>query len=448
MASKSHKINHYEVAIEAVKYLEEAMIQLGANKRSKAYQKVKEIATIWNTKMRNISPFPKCTCIFSDIRRILQIRNNISHKKNYTTIPDLYEFTTRMASIKTGLSLMRQSIESGENRFVDAINIEYSFVPDHVIKRSRNSIRELKSKIQKLDKLVAQYSSQPHPMSAHSRRHSFSVQTIATISDVNDANTFMIVRNNPIIDVSPHVPLPIAIENFNECNLSTVLMNNIRQSQFTTPTPFQKAFIPAVRAHRDIMSCVRRGHGKTSAFLVPIIHNLCTTIQTLSERHYHSAGYPSAVIIAPTRDLVMKIHRRARKLLYRTGLRMCAAAATDGDDDGVAWEEQVRNSRNGVDILIATPRRLICLLRNGFVKMSAVRYDVWLELERSSFLTLDNERTRFEQIVDEMPRKGRSCGVGGIGRQSLMVSTTLPLDTQKLMQPFLHNYICITVEEY
>eukprot|EP01083_Nonionella_stella_P013797 38801_1 len=124
-------VNHYKVAIEAVKFLEQEMERLGANEGSKASQKLNEIIQYWNEKMR--TPFP--ISLEYDIRRILHIRNAISHQRNYHTIPELYEFTMKMASIKAGFALMRKSIESKENRFVNVINSQYSFTPDDVINK-------------------------------------------------------------------------------------------------------------------------------------------------------------------------------------------------------------------------------------------------------------------------------------------------------------------------
>eukprot|EP01083_Nonionella_stella_P097767 274828_1 len=98
---------------------------LGANKHSKASEKLNEISFYWQLNMW--TPFPKS--LQKDIRRILYIRNAISHQRNCHTIPDYYEFIMKMASIKAGFALMRESIESNENRFVKAINTEYSFVP-------------------------------------------------------------------------------------------------------------------------------------------------------------------------------------------------------------------------------------------------------------------------------------------------------------------------------
>eukprot|EP01083_Nonionella_stella_P271170 918718_1 len=117
MAYEGDMVNHYKVAIESVKMLEESMVDLGAHKGYSASQKLNDIIRIWNRKMRR--PFP--ALLQKDIKRILSIRNAISHKPNCHTIPDCYEFITKIAAIKVGFVLIRESFERNTPQFEKAL---------------------------------------------------------------------------------------------------------------------------------------------------------------------------------------------------------------------------------------------------------------------------------------------------------------------------------------
>eukprot|EP01083_Nonionella_stella_P035857 97787_1 len=235
--------------------------------------------------------------------------------------------------------------------------------------------------------------------------------------------------------------VPTAIANFDESNLCSVLMNNIALCKYTTPTPIQKYSIPCVCQNRDLMACAQTGSGKTAAFLLPIIHNLYTTSNTM--RQFKSSGgynnrevYPSAVVLSPTRELAIQIHVQARKFLYRTGQRTCVVYG------GADWRKQARDLRYGVDIIVATPGRLMDFMEKGFVKMSAVRYNVLDEADRMLDMGF---MPQIKQIINEMPPKGKGAGMGGITRQTLVFSTMFPLEIQKLAQDFLDDYIFVAV---
>ena len=147
--------------------------------------------------------------------------------------------------------------------------------------------------------------------------------------------------------------------------------------------------------------------------------------------------YPSAVVLSPTRELAIQIHVQARKFLYRTGLRTCVVYG------GADWRKQARDLRYGVDIIVATPGRLNDFMERGFVRMSAVRYNVLDEADRMLDMGF---MPQIKQIINEMPPKGsKQNNNGNITRQTTIISATFPLEIQKLAQDFLADYIFIAV---
>ena len=105
--------------------------------------------------------------------------------------------------------------------------------------------------------------------------------------------------------------VPKAIPSFEESGLRAILLENIKKSGYTKPTPIQKHAIPCIGAKRDLMGCAQTGSGKTAAFLLPILNRL------LEEGCESNAGAcpqtPQAVIVAPTRELAIQIKDEARK---------------------------------------------------------------------------------------------------------------------------------------
>eukprot|EP01083_Nonionella_stella_P098935 278278_1 len=129
MAYKSNKDSHYKVAIESVKCLEHQLIELGANPNSKASVKLNQVITMHRR-------FPKS--LEMDIRDILSIRNAMCHQENCQQIPDPYAFVTKMASVKLGLSLIRESkVRNTPDPFQEALTTGYTFITDDKHKKLR-----------------------------------------------------------------------------------------------------------------------------------------------------------------------------------------------------------------------------------------------------------------------------------------------------------------------
>jgi len=115
---------------------------------------------------------------------------------------------------------------------------------------------------------------------------------------------------------------------------------------FTTPTPIQEMAIPIILAGQDIIACAQTGTGKTGAYLLPVLDHIG------KNKKHHT----STLILAPTRELAQQIDQQVEGLAYFTGI---SSIAVFGGGDGIAYEQQRRGIQNNVDIIIATPGRMI-----------------------------------------------------------------------------------------
>eukprot|EP01083_Nonionella_stella_P203253 741821_1 len=224
---------------------------------------------------------------------------------------------------------------------------------------------------------------------------------------------------------------PKPCHHFDKSDLCSILINNINLCKYNTPTPIQKYSIPCILQKRDLMACAQTGSGKTAAFLIPIIHNLYTTQNSINNNNIHRRNmcvYPSVVILSPTRELAMQIHVESSKFVYQTGLRTCVVYG------GTNLNKQARDFRYGVDILVATPGRLNDFIQRGYIGMDYVKYNV---LDEADNMLDMGFMPQIQQIIRQMPRKKY--------RQTLMFSATFPVDIQKLAADFLCDYIFVTV---
>ncbi|GMT32238.1 hypothetical protein PFISCL1PPCAC_23535, partial [Pristionchus fissidentatus] len=229
---------------------------------------------------------------------------------------------------------------------------------------------------------------------------------------------------------------PVAIERFTDADLHTWIQENIARSGYTKPTPVQKNSIPALMAGRDLMSCAQTGSGKTAAFLVPIINNiLMQGPQGIMPPSMNSQGrrcfYPSALVLSPTRELAMQIHKEADKFSYRTNI--LTAILYGGREN---YRDQINRLRGGCHILIATPGRLIDIIEQGYIGLQGIRYLVLDEADR--MLDMGFEPQIRKVVGLNMPDKMK--------RTTAMFSATFPKEIQMLAQDFLkENYVFLAV---
>jgi len=188
-------------------------------------------------------------------------------------------------------------------------------------------------------------------------------------------------RHSTGLDFTKYEEIPVQasdhflpIHSFEECRLHSRLLNNLRRLSYSVPTPVQKYVISVALEGRDVIAVAQTGSGKTAAFLIPIIHKMLTNGPPAASSS--QAARPVALILAPVRELAIQIHEEARKLVFLTGIR---AVVVYG---GAAMHLQTSELRQGCDILVATPGRLLDFLDRGFVQLTDVQYVVMDEADR------------------------------------------------------------------
>ncbi|PFH50993.1 hypothetical protein AMATHDRAFT_143532 [Amanita thiersii Skay4041] len=237
----------------------------------------------------------------------------------------------------------------------------------------------------------------------------------------------------PVEVTGAGVPEPIL--SFTSPPLDSVLLENIAYAMYTTPTPVQKHSIPIVANGRDLMACAQTGSGKTAGFLFPILSASFAQgprpppEQPQAYTRIRKA-YPTALILAPTRELVSQIHDEARKFAYRSWVRPAVVYG------GADINQQLRLIERGCDLLSATPGRLVDLIERGRISLANIKYLVLDEADRMLDMGFEPQIRRIVQGED-MP--------GVHDRQTLMFSATFPRDIQILAKDFLKDYIFLSV---
>ncbi|KIY52981.1 ATP-dependent RNA helicase ded-1 [Fistulina hepatica ATCC 64428] len=238
----------------------------------------------------------------------------------------------------------------------------------------------------------------------------------------------------PVEATGAGVPEPIT--QFTSPPLDPVLIENIGFARYTTPTPVQKYSIPIVANGRDLMACAQTGSGKTGGFLFPILSasfkaGPAPDPEAPSNGYYRSRkAFPTALILAPTRELVSQIHDEARKFAYRSWVRPAVVYG------GADINQQLRMMDRGCDLLSATPGRLVDLIERGRISLANIKYLVLDEADRMLDMGFEPQIRRIVQGED-MP--------GTTDRQTLMFSATFPRDIQMLAKDFLKDYVFLSV---
>ena len=200
---------------------------------------------------------------------------------------------------------------------------------------------------------------------------------------------------------------------FDSLGLAPALLRALAEYGYTQATPIQAAAIPAALEGHDLLAAAQTGTGKTAAFALPLLQKLSASGQTLTRR-------PRALILTPTRELAAQIHDNMRS--YGKHLRVSAATIFGG----VGMGPQVNLLRRGVDVVIATPGRLIDHLQQRTVDLSAVETLVLDEADRMldmGFLPA------LKRILAALPKQ----------RQTLLFSATFAPPIKALALDFMHN---------
>lgn len=197
---------------------------------------------------------------------------------------------------------------------------------------------------------------------------------------------------------------------FKQFNLDPRLKQGITKAGYESPTPIQQAAIPAAVRGRDIIGTAQTGTGKTAAFVLPILNKLLDGPRNM----------PRALIVTPTRELAEQINDVIKTLSAGTKLK---SATIYG---GVGAGTQIQALRNGAEILVACPGRLLDLIAQGHAKMAGIEILVLDEADRMFDMGFLPDVRR---IVKAVPEK----------RQTMMFSATFPPDVELLAQQALHQ---------
>ncbi|MFZ5887658.1 MAG: DEAD/DEAH box helicase [Chloroflexota bacterium] len=191
--------------------------------------------------------------------------------------------------------------------------------------------------------------------------------------------------------------------NFEQFNLDSRLMQGIKLAGYETATPIQEAAIPAALRGRDIIGTAQTGTGKTAAFVLPILNKLLDGPR----------GTPRALIVTPTRELAEQIHQVTKTLATGTGLK---SATIYG---GVGADRQIKALRQGVEILVATPGRLLDLIQQRHIKTNHIE-----------ILVLDEADRMFD--MGFLPDVRRIIKAVPVERQTMLFSATFPPEVELL----------------
>ncbi|HEX3420619.1 MAG TPA: DEAD/DEAH box helicase [Candidatus Udaeobacter sp.] len=211
---------------------------------------------------------------------------------------------------------------------------------------------------------------------------------------------------------------------FRALNLSPQIVQAVRDAGYTEPTPIQVAAIPLISAGHDIIGIAQTGTGKTAAFVLPILMKLAESKQAVTQtynaarnRQSGSDRGPRALVVAPTRELVVQIAENVRAYAKHIPLRMATVFG------GVSERPQIEALRSGVDLVVATPGRLIDLMEQRAANLSGIEFLVLDEADRMldmGFLP------SIRRIVKALPQK----------RQTLMFSASLSREIEELTHQF------------
>src|SRR5262245_43718667 len=179
-----------------------------------------------------------------------------------------------------------------------------------------------------------------------------------------------IMRVGPSFESNAAGASPASADGFESLGLSPPLREAVRAAGYHEPTPIQRKAIPHVLAGRDVLGCAQTGTGKTAAFALPILHQLLATPR--SDRRPEIR----ALVLAPTRELAAQIGESFRHYGIRSRLRHYVIFG------GVGKRPQIEALRRGLDVLVATPGRLLDLLRDRHLALGRVHYFVLDEADR------------------------------------------------------------------
>ena len=209
---------------------------------------------------------------------------------------------------------------------------------------------------------------------------------------------------------------------FKDLELAAPLLKAVEAEGYTHPTPIQEQAIPILLRGKDLLGVAQTGTGKTAAFGIPILHHLYT-----GKNGNEGKRRIKALVVTPTRELAIQIGESFTAYGKFTGLRNTVIFG------GVKQGKQVQALRNGVDILIATPGRLLDLMNQGFISFRDLEFAVLDEADQMLDMGFIHD---IKKIIAKLPPK----------RQSLFFSATMPNDIVTLSKKLLGDFERVTIK--
>ena len=200
---------------------------------------------------------------------------------------------------------------------------------------------------------------------------------------------------------------------FDDFQFDAKLRDGLSSMGYEKPTPIQEQAIPIILKRHDLIGCAQTGTGKTAAYLLPILNNIIHS----DHRHLNT------LIIAPTRELVQQIDQQVEGFAYFTGV---SSIPIYGGGDGATWDQQKKALEAGVDLIIATPGRLIAQLASGVIDLKHIQHLVLDEADRMLDMGFYDDIIR---IIKNLPEN----------RQTLLFSATMPPRIRALASKILRN---------
>jgi len=208
---------------------------------------------------------------------------------------------------------------------------------------------------------------------------------------------------------------------FKHLNLIEPLLKALDNEGYTTPTPIQEQAIPIILDRKDLLGCAQTGTGKTAAFALPLLQLLCEDTAGITEETRPGGPRPiRALVLTPTRELAIQIDESFAAYGKFTGMKHTVIFG------GVPQHQQVQALQRGVDILVATPGRLLDLIDQRYVNLQHIRYFVLDEADRMLDMGFIHD---VRKLLTKLPAK----------KHSLFFSATMPPEIQKLAGTILVN---------
>ncbi len=208
---------------------------------------------------------------------------------------------------------------------------------------------------------------------------------------------------------------------FDEFDFEDEILDALDAMRFEQCTPIQEQTLQPLMEGRDLIGVAQTGTGKTAAYLLPVLNNLCR------------GGYPedaiNCVIMAPTRELAQQIDRQLEGFTYFMSV---SSVAVYGGNDGQRYEQELRGMAKGADIIVATPGRLISHINLGNIDLSKVSFFILDEADRMLDMGFCND---IMTIAKQLPKE----------RQTMLFSATMPEEIRKLARELLRDPLQITL---